>query len=156
VTPPPVPWDFAYVNDVAPGHRWDTDILTPDGYNRFMNVVEHVRDRAAIEGVAPLTCTIDKAYIYALSSPRSVTALCCGFALDFPFVLSYFCYLSLSLCSNYKKQLANRNWRHNTYFKVSIGGRVRHEPIIDGEVVVRWVMVRRMRRGLDNRHLHLG
>jgi hypothetical protein len=58
VTPPPVPWDFAYVKDVAPADRWDMDILTPDGYNRFVNIVEHVRDRAAIEGVAFLLVLI--------------------------------------------------------------------------------------------------
>ena len=47
-----IPWSPAYVNDIAPANRWDTDILTADGYDRFMNVVAHVRVGAvaAFEG----------------------------------------------------------------------------------------------------------
>jgi len=49
VTPPPIHRGAAYVNDTAPADRWDADILTDDGYNRFMDVVEHVRALAAVE-----------------------------------------------------------------------------------------------------------
>jgi hypothetical protein len=50
-TPPPIPRNEAYVNDTAPVDRWDADILTDDGYNRFMKVTEHVRALAVAEGV---------------------------------------------------------------------------------------------------------
>jgi len=50
LTPPPIPQNAAYVNDTTPVNRWDADILT-DGYNRFMNIVEHVKALATVEGV---------------------------------------------------------------------------------------------------------
>lgn len=53
LTPPPIPRNDAYVNDTAPADRWDADILTDDGYNRFMYIVEHVRVLAAAEGMWP-------------------------------------------------------------------------------------------------------
>jgi hypothetical protein len=51
LTPPPIPQNAAYVNDTAPADRWDADILTANGYNRFMNIVEQVKALAAVEGV---------------------------------------------------------------------------------------------------------
>jgi hypothetical protein len=51
LTPRPIPQNAAYVNDTAPADRWDADILTDDGFNRFMNIVEHVKALAAVEGV---------------------------------------------------------------------------------------------------------
>ncbi|KIM78059.1 hypothetical protein PILCRDRAFT_11507 [Piloderma croceum F 1598] len=51
LTPRPIPQIAAYINDTAPADRWDADILTDDGFNRFMNIVEHVKALAAVEGV---------------------------------------------------------------------------------------------------------
>jgi hypothetical protein len=51
LTPPFIPRNTAYVNDVAPAHLWDTDILTDDGYNRFMSIVQQIKALAADEGV---------------------------------------------------------------------------------------------------------
>jgi hypothetical protein len=46
-----IPRNEAYVNDIVPVDRWDTDILSDDGYNRFMKVCDHVRALAVAEGV---------------------------------------------------------------------------------------------------------
>lgn len=51
LTPPFIPRNPAYVNDVAPAHPWNTDILTDDGYNRFMGVVQRIKALAVEEGV---------------------------------------------------------------------------------------------------------
>ena len=51
LTPPRIPRNPAYVNDVAPAHLWNTDILTDDGYNRFMGIVQRIKAIAAEEGV---------------------------------------------------------------------------------------------------------
>jgi hypothetical protein len=53
LTPSRIPRNDTYINDTAPAGRWDADILTDDGYNRFMNIVEHVRALAAAEGMWP-------------------------------------------------------------------------------------------------------
>jgi hypothetical protein len=42
LTPPCIPRNPAYVDDVAPIHLWDTDILA-DGYNRFMSNVRRIK-----------------------------------------------------------------------------------------------------------------
>jgi hypothetical protein len=47
LTPPFIPRNPACVNDVAPTYLWDTDILTDDGYNHFMGIVQRtVRTKA--------------------------------------------------------------------------------------------------------------
>jgi len=50
VTPPfqvvrrnPEAASYAYANNVAPAHLWDTDILTDDGYDRFMGFVQRIK-----------------------------------------------------------------------------------------------------------------
>jgi hypothetical protein len=48
-----IPRNAAYINDTAPADRWYADILADDGYNRFMNIVEHVRALATAECVWP-------------------------------------------------------------------------------------------------------
>jgi hypothetical protein len=53
LTPPLIPRNAAYVNDTAPADRWDADVLTDNGYNRFMNIVDYVRALTAAEGVCP-------------------------------------------------------------------------------------------------------
>jgi len=42
VAPSPV-----YVADTVPTERWDTDITTEDGYQRFMAVINDVKEMAA-------------------------------------------------------------------------------------------------------------
>ena len=51
LTPLFIPRDPAYIKDVAPAHLWDTDLLTDDGYDRFMGIVQRVKARAVDEGV---------------------------------------------------------------------------------------------------------
>ena len=50
VTPPfrviprnPAAASYTYANNVAPAHLWGTDILTDDGYDRFMGFVQHIK-----------------------------------------------------------------------------------------------------------------
>jgi hypothetical protein len=51
LTPPFIPRISAYINDVTPAHLWDTDILTDEGYNRFMGFVQRIKALATNEGV---------------------------------------------------------------------------------------------------------
>jgi hypothetical protein len=51
LTPLAIPRNEAYINDTTPVDRWDSDILTDDGYNRFMGVCDEVKALVAIEGV---------------------------------------------------------------------------------------------------------
>ena len=51
LTPRFIPRDTAYIKDVAPAHLWGSDLLTDDGYDRFMGIVQRVKARAADEGV---------------------------------------------------------------------------------------------------------
>ncbi|KAG2005563.1 hypothetical protein CC2G_001958 [Coprinopsis cinerea AmutBmut pab1-1] len=46
VEPPPILRDPEILNDVAPKDRWDADLLTQDGAERFRQVVERARDAA--------------------------------------------------------------------------------------------------------------
>ena len=51
ITPIAIPRNEAYVNDTAPADRWDVDILTDDGYNRFMEVCNEVKALATAEAL---------------------------------------------------------------------------------------------------------
>jgi hypothetical protein len=51
LTPPLIPQNAAYINSTTPANCWDADILTDDGYNHFMNIVEHIKALAAVEAV---------------------------------------------------------------------------------------------------------
>jgi hypothetical protein len=66
LTPIAIPRNDAYINDTAPVDRWDLDVLTDDGYNRFMDVCNEVKDLAIVEGVwLFFFILIYKAYTYA-------------------------------------------------------------------------------------------
>lgn len=52
LTPQVIPRDPTYVNDVAPASRWNADILTDVGYNRFMSFV-HEAKGSTDESVSP-------------------------------------------------------------------------------------------------------
>ncbi|KAF8340788.1 hypothetical protein F5887DRAFT_1284246 [Amanita rubescens] len=47
VNPNYVAQDLTYVTDTVPAERWDTDITTEDGYQRFMGVINDVIAMAA-------------------------------------------------------------------------------------------------------------
>ena len=53
LTPLLIPRDPAAPNFKydAPAHLWDTDLLTDDGYDRFMGIVQRIKARAVDEGV---------------------------------------------------------------------------------------------------------
>jgi hypothetical protein len=51
LTPPLIPQNAAYINSTTPANCWDADILTDNGYNHFMNIVEHIKALAAVEAV---------------------------------------------------------------------------------------------------------
>ena len=51
LTPLAIPRNEAYINDTAPVARWDSDMLTDNGYDRFMGVCNEVKALAAAEGV---------------------------------------------------------------------------------------------------------
>ena len=51
LTPLAIPRNETYINDTAPVDRWNSDILTDNGYNRFMGVCDDVKALATVEGV---------------------------------------------------------------------------------------------------------
>jgi hypothetical protein len=51
LTPQPFPRHSYIVTKTAPADRWDTDIMTDEGFDRFMGIVEHVKTLSVVEGV---------------------------------------------------------------------------------------------------------
>lgn len=51
LTPQRIPRHPDIVTNTAPADRWDTDIITDEGFDRFMDIVEHVKTLSVIEGV---------------------------------------------------------------------------------------------------------
>jgi hypothetical protein len=51
LTPQRIPRHPDIVTNTAPADRWDTDIMTDEGFDHFMGIVEHVKTLSAIDGV---------------------------------------------------------------------------------------------------------
>jgi len=43
ITPDALPDSFAMVMDTAPEERWDTNIMDPEGCNKFIRIVEEIK-----------------------------------------------------------------------------------------------------------------